>query len=65
MTDEQQAEVLRDPAYAIHCLEGVVEQVSDAFLAVPVPSADVQRLGDLIARLWSIARHAPVKSEAA
>jgi hypothetical protein len=65
MTPAQQDEVLHDPAYALHCLGSVVEQVSDAFLTAPVPPADVSELGALIARLWSIARTATVKSEAA
>lgn len=65
MTPAQQDEVLHDPAYALHCLEGVVEQVSDAFLTAPVPSGEVSELGALIARLWSIARTATVKSEVA
>jgi len=65
MTDEQQAEVLRDPAYALLQLGEATDMISNAFLPAPVSEADVQRLGDLIARLWSIARNAPIKSEAA
>jgi len=65
VTPAQQDEVLHDPAYALHCLEDAMGLISDAFLPAPVSEADVQRLGDLIARLWSIARTATVKSEAA
>lgn len=66
MTDEQQDNVLRDPAYALHCLEGVVDQVSDAFLTAHAPRQDVADLGMVVARLWNIWLAAQVvKTEAA
>ena len=54
MTPAQQDEVLHDPAYALHCLGSVVDQVSDAFLTAPAPRQDVADLGMIVARLWNI-----------